>query len=196
MLQTIVRKPDMQQYLSKNSLLHTPFFLQSMPYCCFIKIKEFLHFSKYKNCGPENHPNRKLNLFSTATHKILLVSYSWEIIIDENLLHKGCLSWVQYIPLKRAHFGIQMWMLCEANCSGYVWDMIIYTGQGTFLSEAYTGLSLSAQVVMNLISPLLGKDIAWQWIAVITPQLAGTLVVHTPVLLLRRLRIGGFTTEW
>ena len=72
-------------------------------------------------------------------------------------------------------------MLCEGMSSGYVWNMIIYTGQGTLLSEDYTGLSVSAQVVRNLMSPLLGP---FQYIIPIlpdnevniTPQLAGTLV--------------------
>ena len=59
------------------------------------------------------------------------------IAIDESLmLYKGRLGWVQYLPLKRARFGIKYYMLCESS-SGYVWNFMIYTGQGTVFDNEF-----------------------------------------------------------
>lgn len=181
-LQSIVKKPDMQQYWSKNPLLQTPFFLQAMPYRRFIQIKQFLHFSNNQDYDPETHPNPKLNKIWPVFQLLLtkfrcLLTPDRDITIDESLLlYKGRLGWKQYIPLKRARFGIKTYMLCESK-SGYVWNMIIYTGKGTLLSEDYKGLPVSTQVVMDLMSPLLGKGYCLTMDSYYnSPQLADILV--------------------
>jgi hypothetical protein len=51
------------------------------------------------------------------------------------MMWKGCLSWKLYVPSKRARFGIKSFELCEAK-SGYVWNVIIYTGQDTVFDES------------------------------------------------------------
>jgi hypothetical protein len=48
---------------------------------------------------------------------------------------KGCLLWKVYMPSKRARFVIKLFELCEAK-SGYVWNLIIYFGQGTVFNES------------------------------------------------------------
>ncbi|XP_035214082.1 piggyBac transposable element-derived protein 4-like [Stegodyphus dumicola] len=84
-------------------------------------------------------------------------SLSKNVSIDESLmLYKGRLGWVQYMPLKRARFGIKFYMLCESE-SGYMWSCIIYTGKGTILNEQFKNLPVSSQVVMTLLYPLLKK---------------------------------------
>ena len=78
-----------------------------------------------------------------------------DVTIDESLiLHKGRLGWIQYIPLKRARFGIKFYLLCESK-SGY--DMIIYTGKGTKMNKKYEHLPISSQIVTTLLDSLLGK---------------------------------------
>ncbi|GBO32779.1 PiggyBac transposable element-derived protein 4 [Araneus ventricosus] len=50
------------------------------------------------------------------------------VAIDESLVaFKGLLGWKQYIPTKRARFGLKFFQLCESE-SGYIWNSIIYTG--------------------------------------------------------------------
>ena len=50
------------------------------------------------------------------------------VSIDESLLlWKGRPSFKQYIPLKRARFGVKSFMLCED--SGYTFSFKIYTGR-------------------------------------------------------------------
>ena len=52
------------------------------------------------------------------------------ISVDESrMLFKGRLLMKQYIPLKRARFGIKIFFVCESK-SGYAWDFLIYAGQG------------------------------------------------------------------
>ncbi|XP_066958491.1 piggyBac transposable element-derived protein 4-like [Macrobrachium rosenbergii] len=47
-------------------------------------------------------------------------------------------------------------MLCESE-SGYVWNFVIYTGQGTMFDNDYEDLPVSSKIVMTLMKPLLKK---------------------------------------
>ncbi|GFX69365.1 piggyBac transposable element-derived protein 4 [Trichonephila clavipes] len=80
-----------------------------------------------------------------------------DISVDESLIaYKGRLSWKQYIPQKRARFGIKLFQLCESE-SGYIWNSLIYTGQGTAFNENYNDYGLSTKSVLTLIHELKGK---------------------------------------
>ncbi|XP_063863871.1 piggyBac transposable element-derived protein 4-like [Scylla paramamosain] len=59
---------------------------------------------------------------------------------DSLLLWKGRLSWKRYIPLKRARFGMETYILAESE-SGYVWDVLPYTGRRTQHDCQIPGLS-------------------------------------------------------
>lgn len=161
-LQSIVKKPDLQHYWSKNPLLLTPFFSQTISYRRFLDIKKYLHFSNNEAYDESVHPSPKLNkiwpvLDNLSKKFSSLLTPERDITIDESLLmFKGRLGWIQYIPLKRAKFGIKIFMLCESK-SGYVWNLIIYTGRGTTLATEYSHLPLSSQVVINLAQPLFDK---------------------------------------
>ncbi|GFW58563.1 piggyBac transposable element-derived protein 4 [Trichonephila clavipes] len=79
------------------------------------------------------------------------------ISVDESLIaYKGRLSWKQYIPQKRARFGIKLFQLCESE-SGYIWNSLIYTGKGTAFNENYNDYGLSTKSVLTLIHELKGK---------------------------------------
>ena len=72
--------------------------------------------------------------------------------IDEPLLlWKGRLSFKQYIPLKRARFGVKSFMLCEDTFS-----FKIYTGRENVAPQAQE-LSLPERVAVDLMQPLLQK---------------------------------------
>ena len=80
---------------------------------------------------------------------------SWHISIDESLLlWKGRLPFKQYIPSKRARFGVKSFMLCED--SGYTFSFKIYTGREN-VAPAVEDLSLSERDVADLMQPLLNK---------------------------------------
>ena len=102
-----------------------------------------------------------------------------DVTIDESLmLYKGKLGWIQYIPLKQARFGIKFYLLFESK-SGYVYDMIIYTGKETKINKRYENLPISFQIVMTLLKPLLGKGYCLTNDNFYTsPQLAELLLSH------------------
>lgn len=83
-----------------------------------------------------------------------------DVSVDESLLlFKGRLSWKQYMPLKRARFGIKSFLLCESS-SGYIWNSVIYTGKETNIeisSEEAATFGMATKVVLKLLEPLLDK---------------------------------------
>ncbi|GFT38322.1 piggyBac transposable element-derived protein 4 [Trichonephila clavipes] len=80
-----------------------------------------------------------------------------DISVDESLIAYKCrLSWKQYIPQKRARFGIKLFQLCEIE-NGYIWNSLIYTGKDTAFNENYNDYSLSTKSVLTLIQELKGK---------------------------------------
>lgn len=162
MAMSITYKPEEKMYWSKKNSLLTPFFAQTMSYRRYVLIKKYLHFDNNETYNPAVHPNPKLNkiwpIYESLNKKFQL-AYIPErnVTIDESLmLYKGFLSWKQYIPLKRARFGIKSYFLCESK-SGYIWSSLIYTGKGTIIDSEFPDLPLSSQVVINLMKPLLNK---------------------------------------
>ncbi|XP_054715386.1 piggyBac transposable element-derived protein 4-like [Uloborus diversus] len=80
-----------------------------------------------------------------------------DICIDESLLlYKGRLAWKQYMPKKRARFGIKFFMLCESS-SGYIANAIIYIGKDTDFDTTYMNYGFSTKCVMTLMETLLNK---------------------------------------
>ena len=83
---------------------------------------------------------------------------SENISIDEELLlYKGRLSFKQYIPSKRARFGIKLFSLCED--SGYLWNSFVYLGKTTINENQHQlerRIGKSGIIVTSLLSDLLG----------------------------------------
>ena len=82
------------------------------------------------------------------------------IAIDEELLlWKGRLGFKQYIPNKRARFGIKTFSVCEV--SGYLWNSFVYVGKNankTLEEQAFVKkLGKSGAVVPKLMSDLYGS---------------------------------------
>ena len=80
------------------------------------------------------------------------------VAIDkELLLWKGRVGFKQYIPSKRARFGIKMFSLCEL--SGYLWNSFVYIGKDPSAdnNELEKELGKSGAVVPKLMQDLYGK---------------------------------------
>ena len=116
-LMGIVRKAAISDYWSTNPLPKGSVFNNVMPRNRYQTILRFLHFADNSDYDP-NDPNRD-RLYKVRPLVDLLVSkfkttYIPEknISIDEELLlWKERLVFKQYIPLKRARFGIEMFSL-------------------------------------------------------------------------------------
>ncbi|GFS41753.1 contactin [Trichonephila inaurata madagascariensis] len=127
LLQGVVQKPVEKWFWSKRPILSTPSFGKVISEVRYGLLMKFLHFAN--NDAP----------------------------MDESLIaYKGRLSWKQYIPQKRARFGIKLFQLCESE-SGYIWNSLIYTGKGTAFNENYNDYGLLTKSVLTLIHELKGK---------------------------------------
>lgn len=162
LLQGIVQKPVEKLFWSKRPTISTPFFREVMTENRYGLIMKFLHFESKETCDDGMNPNNKLRKVSEL-HEMLVQSFKsayipeQEISIDESLIaYKGRLGWKQYIPTKRARFGIKLFQLCESE-SGYIWNSFIYTGKGTYCHEDYEAYGLSTKSVMTLIHDLKGQ---------------------------------------
>ncbi|XP_035229926.1 piggyBac transposable element-derived protein 4-like [Stegodyphus dumicola] len=148
-------------YWSKRKLIETPSFSNIMSSRRFDLIMQFIHFDRNESTD-SSHPQPRLKKIWTVLNYLQkkfseVYTPEQDTCIDESLLlYKGRLSWTQYLPLKRARFGIKMFMLCESH-SGYVWSIIIYVGKSTDISEENKECSFSTQVVLTLSKPLLNK---------------------------------------
>ncbi|EEC06595.1 PiggyBac transposable element-derived protein, putative [Ixodes scapularis] len=77
------------------------------------------------------------------------------VAVDESLmLYKRGLSWKQYLPLKCSCFGVKFFLLCESE-SGYISNLIVYTGKGTVTPDADS--AMGTKVVLSLMEPFLCK---------------------------------------
>lgn len=161
-LQGIIKKPVERWFWSKRPILHTPIFGQIMTSQRYSLLMKFLHFEDNDSFQAGNHPNPKLRKIYDVHHKLIkkfkcIYQPERDICIDESLLgYKGMLGWKQYIPTKRARFGIKMYQLCESS-SGYIWNSIIYSGKTTVYDEEFSSFKMSTRVVLTLAKDLLNQ---------------------------------------
>jgi hypothetical protein len=90
-------------------------------------------------------------------------SYVSDQLDESLLLWKGRLGWKVYIPKKRSCFGMESSNLCEAK-TGYVWNMLWYTGNETELKSEIHRIDIShyskpSKIVLTLAEQLLCRDI-------------------------------------
>ncbi|KAJ1159649.1 hypothetical protein NDU88_000154 [Pleurodeles waltl] len=99
------------------------------------EIKKMLHFVDNVLALPRDHPDsdRLFKIRPVLDHFVDRFSEDYvpgkEISVDESLvLFKGRLVFRQYIPSKRARYGIKLYMLSESR-TGYVYSFRVYTGR-------------------------------------------------------------------
>ncbi|GLV38146.1 hypothetical protein CBL_10113 [Carabus blaptoides fortunei] len=168
-------------YWTTSEVFETPIFSKLFTYRRYYDIQKNLHFSNNEDYNPETHPQPKLNkiwpVFDSINSKCSSLYIPEGTSASMSLmLYKGRLSWVQYIPLKRARFGVKLFCLCESK-SGYLYSSRIYTGKGTKINDKYKDLPMSSQVVLSLMEPLLGMGYCLTTDNFYTsPQLADILI--------------------
>ncbi|GFR69950.1 PiggyBac transposase Uribo1 [Elysia marginata] len=124
LLMGIVKKPSFHDYWSTDPLIRTPVFPAAMSRDRFILILKFWHLNDNANQPPTNQVGRD-RLFKIRPLLDHLFGKFQEVMepgrdvaIDKSLLlWKDRLVFKQYIPLKRARFGIESFLLCDS--SGY-----------------------------------------------------------------------------
>lgn len=158
----IIQKPVEEWYWSKRHSICTPFINEVMPYKRFQILMKFLHFSNNETFDSLTHPHPRIKkiyeVFQIICRKFQAIYLPEKnIAVDESLIpYKGRLGYKQYIPTKRARFGIKLFELCESQ-SGYIWNMLIYTGKDTPFQNDYENFGMATRCVMTLSQALLGK---------------------------------------
>lgn len=166
-LSGIVQKPKNSMLFSRKKLIQTPQFYETISEKRFFLLLKFLHFNDNEAIDPNGDQNPRLSKIQHVLDYLVdkfKTSYipEQDISIDESLLlWKGRLSWKMYIPKKRARFGMESYRLCEAS-SGYVWNILIYTGKSTDLATEVQGMNITqltkpSQIVLTLADELLNK---------------------------------------
>ena len=161
LLQGIVQKPVTNLFFSKKQSILTPFFPATMKRERFLLLSKFIHFNDNESYQGDL-PHKLFKIWPVLEHLKSKFSSVYlperDVSVDESLmLWKGRLSWKQYIPLKRARYGIKSYELCESS-SGYIWNFFIYTGAETSYHQSCCNEpSMGCKCVLTLAHSLLNK---------------------------------------
>ena len=147
----IVRMPTLKMYWQTTMpLCNLPSFNETMPCNRFLQISRYLHVNDEAVGNPNDDKLYKVREFIDRVNKNFGDKYEMgcQISIDESLIpFKGRLSYRQFIPSKRARFGIKCWVLADAGNS-FVSCFHIYTGRD---ANADADVPLSTRVVRQLV---------------------------------------------
>ena len=161
----VIKKTKINQYCSVDLLYHTPIYSNTMAHNQFQAILKFLHYNNNAQCPPQNDPafvclykiRPLLDHFNAKFSEVYTPEQN--VCIDESLLlFKGSVGFRQYLPSKRASYGIKMHKLCESN-SRYTYRFRVFEGKDFRIEppECPPVLGVSGKLVWGLLHPLLDK---------------------------------------
>jgi hypothetical protein len=159
----VSRKPEMHDYWATEGIHVTPFFqtVHALSRDRYKQVLSFLRFYDATEEGQEGDELRKVRPFLTLVQELCSNVYQPEqqVSVDESLiLYKGRLLIRQFIPTKRARFGIKIYCACEAS-SGYLFNFIVHstTAQNARIGENLdcNRLPMSERIVVTLCRSLL-----------------------------------------
>ena len=130
LLMPLCKKHVLEHYWRNDPLIPTPVFGKYMTRDRFSSLLSFLHFADNENPDKDDHIWKVREIFSMflSRYKRYFSPFQ-KMVIDESLmLFKGRLVFKQYIPTKRHHFRIKLFVLCDCD-TGIVLDMLVYTGK-------------------------------------------------------------------
>lgn len=154
LLHAQIRFPSIRKIFSYDPLYYHPIFSHTM------SGRRFELLLRAFNCTNENEQGNRLNKVSQLLKMLIKrfqEAYSPEehLSLDESLLlHRGRLSFRQYIKGKKAKYGIKFYELCSP--SGYNHNMEIYKGKDIEVN-ATAGDSKLESLVLRLLEPFLDK---------------------------------------
>uniref|UniRef100_A0A1I8IIB8 DDE_Tnp_1_7 domain-containing protein n=1 Tax=Macrostomum lignano TaxID=282301 RepID=A0A1I8IIB8_9PLAT len=158
----LVKKPEMHMYWSTGDFYGGEYFQKE--HCLgrdrFVQILSFLRFY---DCTTDNQQDslKKIRPFLNIARDICQANYSprQEVSVDEELvMYKGRLIFRQFMPNKRARFGIKVYCLTEAS-TGFLWNFHVHAAKqdnDKFGDGLNCGnLSMSEKIVVELSKNLL-----------------------------------------
>lgn len=145
-----VKKQRLKDYWSKDVLIQTSIFNQSISRDRYFQLLRNIHFSNNNTPDPSDRIFKIRCIIDHFRKTFRENMYLFEnICIDESLmLFKGCISFRQYIPSKRHRFGIKFFVAVDCE-TGYVLDIMLYTGAATEINEYDAILGKSGNIVLE-----------------------------------------------
>lgn len=155
LLMGIIRKPYIRQYWDTQYFILTPIFSQIMGRDRYSNILRFLQFSDPTQPDARAKTKRLSDYDVIASHVCQKYTPEMELSLDESLLSfkGGRLNFKQFIRIKRARFGIKIFILCDIH--GYMISYATYFGKATDFEcedDDAGHLSKSEKVVVVLLS--------------------------------------------
>lgn len=147
-----IQMPSIKLYWSRHFLYEHPLFGKVMSRTRFENILRCLCF--YGEADPTSHRLHKIDQVLSHILQNIENIYSpgENLSLDEALvLWRGRLCFRQYIPNKRAKYGMKLYEVCTPD--GFLLNAIVYTGKGTVSNEH----SHAASVVNEVAKNYLGK---------------------------------------
>ena len=148
LLMGIVRKPEIANYWSTNPLLEGSIFNSVMPRNRFQSILQFLYFADNSQFYPNDlerdrlYKVRPVVEYLVNKFKNVYVPEDHISIDEELLLWKGQLSFKQYIPMKRARFGIKLFI-------SRLMETLLNQGYRLYVDSWYTSQELFNYLTEN-----------------------------------------------
>ena len=154
----LVKKPALRDYWATDIMMTTPFCLskQSLSRNRYIEILRYIRFSDPRNVQQENKNTRLKDLLNLCHQIFATYLPAQNVSFDEALLlFKGRLQIKVFVRIKRARFGVKLFLLCDTD--GYTRFCIPYVGDQTEIEcqdedriKQY-GLTKSEKVVISLL---------------------------------------------
>jgi len=161
----ILKKPSISLYWSADPLYHTPVFQNVMKRDRYLLILRFLHMVDNDDLrGTTDRLFKIRPLIDDLSEKFQkFYTPTQDLALDESLLlWKGRLLFRQYLPAKRARFGIKIFSVCDQN--GYTCRFRVYTGADASSNEITSLIGTDAcnmnkteQLTVYMMLPFLGK---------------------------------------
>ena len=157
-LMGINRLPSLDDYWSKDPLLHYSPISDRIPRWRFREISRYLHFVNNDNLAPRGDPMHdrlgKVRPFidHLSSKFSSLYDPSQDVAVDEAMIKfQGRSALKQYMPMKPIKRGIKVWVLGDST-NGYFSRFQVYTGR-----QENREVGLGAHVVKTLTSDLKNK---------------------------------------
>ena len=124
----LVKKPALRDYWATDILMTTPFCLskQNLSRNRYIDILRYIRFSDPRNVRQENKNTRLEDLLNLCHQISATYLPGQDLSVDEALLlFKGRLQIKEFVRIKRARFGVKLFLLCDTD--GYTRFCIPYS---------------------------------------------------------------------
>ena len=152
-LMGITTKPYIEAYWTRDPMMLSPFFGNTMPRDRFLQLLKSLHFNDNDAADGTDHLFKLHPVIDTLTQKLKTVYVPSQDVTTDVSLWKfnGRLKFKQYNPSKWARFVIKVYKTCHStgDAAGYTWNFKVYTGQdqGDLPTSTSTVLELNEDLL-------------------------------------------------